>query len=553
MHKFRYLGTISVLGIICTIAWMSGALLRPTPAPTSTMARTVQVDTVDASGRDWAAQIGSERAVTDRLAEGDEFQLSQTELLAYGETLFSAMWTSEDGAGRPLTKGTGGALVDPENPLVFPRNFNRISGPDANSCAGCHNLPYGMAGGSGDFVANVFVLGQRFDFATFAPDDPVPGRGSVDERGEPATIQNIANQRATIGMFGSGYIEMLARQITVELQSIRDSLKPGESRILSAKGIPFGILARGQDGSWDVSQVTGISARSLISRGPENPPDLIIRPFHQSGTVVSLREFTNSAFNHHHGMQANERFGDGADSDGDGIVDELNRADISAVVLFQATMPVPGRVIPNDAAVERAILDGERIFTQIGCAACHMPNLVLEDEGWIFSEPSPFNPPLNLRPDETEILAVDLTDPTLPGPRPRSRNGRVTISPYTDFKLHDITSGADDPNAEPLDLNRAGEGAQLFEGNTLFLTARLWGVGNQPPYFHHGKFTTLREAILAHAGEARLSRRRFEELTDAERDAVVEFLKSLQVLPPGSTALVVDEAGNAKVWPPAGR
>ncbi|MEZ4833336.1 MAG: di-heme oxidoredictase family protein [Caldilineaceae bacterium] len=323
--------------------------------------------------------------------------------------------------------------------------------------------------------------------------------------------------------------------------------------ILAAKGIPFGILSREDDGSWDVSQVTGISARSLTSSGPDDPPDLIIRPFHQSGTVISLREFTNGAFNHHHGMQAGERFGDDVDADGDGVVNELNRADISAVVLYQATLPVPGRVIPNDPLVEQAILDGERLFTQIGCAACHAPSLALEDDAWIFTEPNPFNPALNLRPEDTEILSVDLTDPALPGPRPAAHNGQVTIALYTDFKLHDITSGADDPNTEPLDLNRAGEGDQLFEGNSLFLTARLWGVGNQPPYFHHGKFTTLRQAILAHAGEARLSRQRFEALDDWERDAVVEFLKSLQVLPPGSTHLVVDEEGNAKVWPPTRR
>jgi hypothetical protein len=55
-------------------------------------------------------------------------------------------------------------------PLLFPRNFNRISAPDANSCAGCHAVP--RVGGGGDIVANVFVLGQRFDFATFDASSP---------------------------------------------------------------------------------------------------------------------------------------------------------------------------------------------------------------------------------------------------------------------------------------------------------------------------------------------------------------------------------------------
>jgi hypothetical protein len=56
-------------------------------------------------------------------------------------------------------------------------------------------------------VTKVFVLGQRFDFATFdEADDDVPLKGSVDEEGYPATLQTIANARATLGMFGSGYL-----------------------------------------------------------------------------------------------------------------------------------------------------------------------------------------------------------------------------------------------------------------------------------------------------------------------------------------------------------
>ena len=34
-------------------------------------------------------------------------------------------------------------------------------------------------------------------------------------------------------------------------------------------------------------------------------------------------------------------------------------------------MAVPGRVIPNDPAVEQAVLQGENLFESIGCAACH--------------------------------------------------------------------------------------------------------------------------------------------------------------------------------------
>ena len=51
----------------------------------------------------------------------------------------------------------------------------------------------------------------------------------------------------------------------------------------------------------------------------------------------------------------------------------------------------------------------------------------------------------------------------------------------------------------------------------------------------------MRQATLAHAGEALDSRVAFEHLSKYGQDGVIEFLKSLQALPPGTKALVVDE------------
>ena len=42
----------------------------------------------------------------------------------------------------------------------------------------------------------------------------------------------------------------------------------------------------------------------------------------------------------------------------------------------------------------------------------------------------------------------------------------------------------------------------------------------------------MRAAILAHSGEALEKRERFEALSAHERDCVIEFLKTQQVLPP---------------------
>ena len=68
---------------------------------------------------------------------------------------------------------------------------------------------------------------------------------------------------------------------------------------------------------------------------------------------------------------------------------------------------------------------------------------------------------------------------------------------------------------------------------------------------HHGKFTTAREAVEAHSGEALTQRKAFDALLPEQQDELIEFLKSPQVLPPYAKSLVVDENGHPKQWPPS--
>jgi hypothetical protein len=514
---------------------------------------------ITASGQSSGSQAGREVAIASHLQDGQEFEVSLRGLIAYGQSLFDAKFTVQEGAGRPLSKGTGTAISDPSSPLVFPRNFDRISSPEANACSGCHNAPF--SGGGGDRVTEVFVLAQRFDHLTFDHNDGTTTRGAVDEEGKLVTLNNATNDRKTIGMNGSGFLEMVARQMTAELQAIAASTPPGASSQLASKGVSFGVITHNGDGTWNTSRVTGLPAPSLKATGA-SPPSLIILPYHQAGAVVSIRQFTNNAMNHHHGMQSEERFGLNTDADGDGVTNELTVADLTAVSLFQATMAVPGRVVPRDELVEGAISQGERVFDRIGCNSCHVDALPLNDHGWIYSEPSPYNPSGNLRvgpknyPLTAPSLSVDLTSNELPQPRlyPNER-GVVMVPAYTDLKLHDISATSDpktDPECEPLDQNQPPGSPGFFAGNCKFITRKLWGFYNQGGAFmHHGKFTTAREAVEAHNGEALRSRQAFDSLTSSDRDNVIEFLKSLQVLPPGSRSLVVDERGKPRTWPPS--
>jgi hypothetical protein len=506
----------------------------------------------DQSHRPSGHIIGREVSVARHLADDEEFRIPLVELLALGQKIFAANWTEQEGGGRPLSKGTGKQLTDPTAPLTGRRAFNRISAPDANSCAGCHNVPH--VGGGGDFVTNVFVLGQRLDFATFDPTDRVPTRGSADEDGRPMSLQTAGNLRASTGLFGAGYIEMLARQMTADLQAIRDGLALGATAQLQSKGVHFGRLTRRADATWDTSKVEGLPRMSLVAPTPVDRPTLVIRPWHQAGNVVSVREFSNNAFNHHHGMQPTERFGRDTDLDGDSFTNELTRADLTAVSVWQATLAVPGRVIPRDPEIEKAVMNGEAVFARTGCARCHTPELPLMAGGWIYSEPNPYNPITNLRVGDAKSLRVDLNSPDLPQPRlstSPSSPSVVMVPAYTDLKLHDITDPSEPAEAEPLDMNWFVWSPKFSAGNRRFLTKRLWGAANEPPFFHHGLYTTLRQSVLGHNGEALAERRAFQNLAAYDQDSLIEFLKTLQALPPNTRTLFVDEKFEARTWPPA--
>jgi hypothetical protein len=65
-------------------------------------------------------------------------------------------------------------------------------------------------------------------------------------------------------------------------------------------------------------------------------------------------------------------------------------------------------------------------------------------------------------------------------------------------------------------------------------------VGNTAPYGHRGDLTTITEAIMHHAGEARPQRMRFAALSSDQQADVVEFLKQLQILPSGSPREVTE-------------
>lgn len=127
---------------------------------------------------------------------------------------------------------------------------------------------------------------------------------------------------------------------------------------------------------------------------------------------------------------------------------------------------------------------GRVLFTRVGCAGCHYPTL------------------------ET-------------GNNPSSALRYQPVSAYTDLLLHDMG-----PDLADICLGQASP--------SEFRTEPLMGLRfaenpeeGEPKFLHDGRARSIEEAILLHAGEATHSRERFRALSEKDRAALLEFLRSL--------------------------
>ena len=421
-------------------------------------------------------------------------QAKTHKLIAEGKLLFETRFNALDGAGRPSATGDSKPTF---RSVDNNRGFTRTSGPDANSCSACHNQP--AIGGSGDFVANVFVGAQFRD----------PPTTSI--------TTDVTSERNTITMFGSGAIDMLAREMTRDLLAQRDkglskakATNQDQPIALKTKGIFFGTIVVRPDGSYETSRLEGVD------------PDLIVKPFGAKGISISLREFTINALNHHHGIQAVERFGweqtGQRDFDSDGVNVEFTVGQVSALVLFQASLPAAGRAPSFISKHRRQIERGSQLFKTIGCGDCHVPFLNLSASH--FSEPNPYNRPGNINPKDVGRPLV-LPLPIRPnGGLTRSAGDEVLVWAFTDLKRHRICDDAD-----PFFCNE-----NLRQDNVptdQFMTTKLWDLATSAPYGHRGDCTTISEAIIHHSAEGAGSRNNFLALNDNDKRSLIRFLLSL--------------------------
>jgi CxxC motif-containing protein (DUF1111 family) len=165
---------------------------------------------------------------------------------------------------------------------------------------------------------------------------------------------------------------------------------------------------------------------------------------------------------------------------------DLTDAQCVLMTDFIRGLPAPSQVLPTDPRECEQVKHGQTLFTEMGCADCHAKDLGPVKE--IYSD--------NLLHD----MGVELESSTgyygsiIPQPPVRNDKFAVTEQPTP------------------------GE----------WRTAPLWGVADSGPYLHDGRAETLEQAIGLHAGEASDMAARFNARPQADRDAVVAFLKTLR-------------------------
>ena len=423
-----------------------------------------------------------------------------------GRQLFQRKFTVGQGFGPRAGDGS----ADPTIPFAPAPNAGL-----ADSCAACHGRPVGSAGVGGD----VFTR--------------------PDSRDAPH-------------LFGLGLVEMLADEITTDLRAQRDAAlekaianSKTVTRELKSKGIHYGTLRALQNGTLDLSQVQGVDE------------DLRVKPFFHQGSQFSIRAFVVGAFQDEMGLQAIDPDLSAASAGGrvttpsgmvlDGALDpinpppcvtaledpdrdgKMNEIPVSLVDIMEFYLLNYFKAGTYEQT--KPVKQGFKHFKRIGCAECHIPDLVIDRDRRVADVETVFDKPRGtineLFATATPLFNEAADAPGLPTSKSPKHGSFVVRNIFADFKRHDLGPAFHERN---------------FDGTvtTMFMTEPLWGVATTAPYGHDGKSINLKAVILRHGGEAQTSKEAFERLSDDEEAEMLVFLGSLVLFPPDHTASNLD-------------
>jgi CxxC motif-containing protein (DUF1111 family) len=371
---------------------------------------------------------------------------------------------------------------------------------NAQSCRECHQNP--TSGGSSQVMElRVGHTGAHGRFVN--PDIPIArgaeiikGRSLVNDRAicpnaafpsmeiqeRVPDSEKIRTFRISVNLLGDGFVEAVPDQTFVDLA--KDQCKNSHHKICGqVLYVPI-VEAPGQTGvgrfGWKDQQA------SLLSFAAD-------AYLNEMGVTSRLQpdEVTNLC---NTVSEPNDKPGP------DGL------ADIDHFARFVRATEAPAR--DDQLAATPIARHGAELFDTVGCDQCHVQTLTTAPAG-------------------TTINGGTLTIPAALAER--------QFHPYGDFLLHDVGTG--DGIVQSM-TEHYGKNMYSFSWKNLSIhefentankirTAPLWGVRLHSRLMHDGVSVTLQDAILRHRGEAERVARKFEKLKSSEKEALLEFLRSL--------------------------
>jgi len=288
----------------------------------------------------------------------------------------------------------------------------------------------------------------------------------------------------------------------------------------------------------DARMLWGLGWLQLISQETFTDP-----PFGWKGRASTIAGFVEGGFQVHfgmastrlvnrHGYYKSQGFtaglsrivGDGPDSqdpDSDGALDEVTMGEIAAVSLWLALQPSPVETQPSDPIRQQSAMRGRALMESLACTSCHTQHFAVTEPtyvvaggigGW----------------DGREGLRVNLHEWAFGDQPAQPQPGAATLLPiWSDLRRHDMgpaLADAHDTFRDDAPGLPTADGFATFFGRSEFLTTPLWGIAVTAPYLHDGRAPTIRDAILAHGGEANESLSKFLTAPAADQQAVLDLL-----------------------------
>jgi CxxC motif-containing protein (DUF1111 family) len=184
--------------------------------------------------------------------------------------------------------------------------------------------------------------------------------------------------------------------------------------------------------------------------------------------------------------------------------DGLDDVDKFARFIRATKTPARDSVLAETLKVKR----GSKLFDRVGCSTCHARTLTTARAGTMINGGT-----------------FEIPDAL----------GEKTFHPFSDFLLHNVGTG--DGIVMAMD-EHYGRNAYKISWKNFSLermqatrnkvrTAPLWGVRLRTRLMHDGASVTFSDAIQRHRGEASTVTRNFQGLSTPDREALLEFLRSL--------------------------